>query len=149
MGDTWLAMPEESMTPDPVELAQRTVDASNARDLDALLSLYAPEAIWDSGDPDWPGERFEGREAIRSFFEEWWGTTEDMEIEAEEICAIGTGVVLAHLVQRGTPHGSTVSIEFRFATVTIWDRGLMHEIRAYGDVNKAHRAADQLAQERS
>jgi ketosteroid isomerase-like protein len=141
-------MPEESTTTDLLELAQRTVDAMNACDLDALLSLYSPDATWDSGDPAWPGERFEGREAIGAFIKEWWGTLEDMEMEANEICVVGNGVVLARLVQRGTPHGSAISMEFRFATVSIWVSGLIQEIWAFGHVDQARRAAERLAKER-
>ncbi len=106
-------MSEESTTPDLVELAERTVDATNAGDLDALLGLYSPDAVWDSADPDLPGERFEGRAAIRSFFEEWFGTIEDVQVEAEEIRDVGRGVVFAHLVQRASPRGGAASIEFR------------------------------------
>jgi ketosteroid isomerase-like protein len=142
-------MPEESATTALVELAQRTVDATNAGDLDALLSLYSPDAAWDSGDPDWAGERFEGREAIGAFIREWWGAIEGMQMEATEICSLGSGVILAHLVQRGRPHGSAVSIEFRFATVSIWVSGLIREIWAFGQIDKARRAAVSLAKERA
>jgi ketosteroid isomerase-like protein len=120
-------MSEESTTVEPVVLARRTLDAANARDLDALLGLYASDAVWDSADPDLAGERFEGRDAIRRFFEEWWAAVEDMEMQATEIRDVGNGVVLSQLVQRGRPLGSTVSIEFRFATVSIWADGLIQE----------------------
>jgi ketosteroid isomerase-like protein len=140
---------EESETPDPVELAERTVDATNAGDLDALLDLYSPEAVWDSADPDLPGERFEGRAAIQSFFEEWFGTIEDVQVEAVEIRDVGCGVVFAYLVQRARPRGSAASIEFRFATVTVWIDGLIHQVWVYLSVDAARRAAVQLAEERS
>ena len=41
-------MSEESTTPDLVELSQRLTDAINARDIDAAISFYAPDAVWDS-----------------------------------------------------------------------------------------------------
>ena len=39
-------MPEESTTPDPVELVRRFNDAWNRRDVDAFLSLLAPEVVY-------------------------------------------------------------------------------------------------------
>jgi len=35
-------MPEESTTPDLVARMQRYVDAANAHDVDAVMSLFAP-----------------------------------------------------------------------------------------------------------
>jgi hypothetical protein len=38
-------MPEESTTPDLVELVRETVEAGDRGDVDALLTFYAPDAI--------------------------------------------------------------------------------------------------------
>ena len=40
-------MPEESTTPDLVELVREAVAAGSRRDLDALMSFYARDAVWD------------------------------------------------------------------------------------------------------
>jgi len=39
-------MAKESTTPDLVELVRFTFEAANRRDFDAILDVYAPEAIW-------------------------------------------------------------------------------------------------------
>ena len=39
--DTHRTMPDESTTPD-LDLLQRSIDALNARDIDAAMNLYAP-----------------------------------------------------------------------------------------------------------
>jgi hypothetical protein len=69
--------------------------------------------------------------------------------EAEEIRDVGRGVVFAHLVQRASPRGSPASIEFRFATVTVWIDGLIHQVWVYLSADAARRAAVQLTEERS
>ena len=45
--DTDLAMSEESTTPDPAELAGRSFAAAGRHDIDALMSFYAADAVWD------------------------------------------------------------------------------------------------------
>ena len=41
-------MPEESTTPDLVELTRRAVEASNAGDIDAAMSFCAHDAVYDA-----------------------------------------------------------------------------------------------------
>jgi hypothetical protein len=40
-------MPEEFATPDLVELARLGYAASGCGDIDAIVSPYAPDAVWD------------------------------------------------------------------------------------------------------
>jgi hypothetical protein len=56
-------MAEESTTPDLALLVQRRVDAMNARDFDAAMTFYAPDAVYDSSAMGLG--RFEGSAAIR------------------------------------------------------------------------------------
>jgi hypothetical protein len=42
-------MAEESTTSDLVELSRRLVEAGNRHDFDAVMSFYAPVAIWAEG----------------------------------------------------------------------------------------------------
>jgi ketosteroid isomerase-like protein len=64
-------MSEESTTPDLVERVQRGVDATNARDFDAVMSFYAPDAVVVATGMS---TSFEGVAAIRRFFEDWIGS---------------------------------------------------------------------------
>jgi ketosteroid isomerase-like protein len=61
-------MPEESTTPDPVELTRRTFEVGNRRDFDAVVSFWRPDYVWDLS-PMGLGI-YEGAEAIRAFFED-------------------------------------------------------------------------------
>ena len=45
-------MSDESKTPDVVELARRRPEASNRRDMNALMSLFAPDAVYDTSPSD-------------------------------------------------------------------------------------------------
>jgi ketosteroid isomerase-like protein len=64
-------MPQESTTPDVV-LMRCAFAAGNRHDLDAVVSLYAPDAVWNLSDAGLG--TFEGLAAIGSFLGEWWGT---------------------------------------------------------------------------
>ena len=70
-------MPEESTTPDLVELVRRRMDAGDSGDADAMTSFFAPDGVWDSSPMGL--EVYEGQAAIRRFFEDWWGLTRRLE----------------------------------------------------------------------
>jgi ketosteroid isomerase-like protein len=137
-------MPEESTTPDLVELAQRLTDAINARDFDAVISFYAPDAVFDQ--PTFGV--FEGRAAIRSFIEDWFGAYDEIETEAEERRDLGQGLAFVVYVQRGRLRGSTRSVHARVGVVNTWDDGLITRTTVYTDVDEGRAAAERLAQER-
>ena len=55
---------DESTAPVLVELTRQVIDAGNRRDLDAVMSLYAPDVVWES--LDGLGV-FDGVTAVRGF----------------------------------------------------------------------------------
>jgi ketosteroid isomerase-like protein len=57
-------MPEESTTPDLVELPRSFAEAAKRRDFDAMLSPFVPDAVWEAAPL---GVSFEGVAAIRGF----------------------------------------------------------------------------------
>jgi ketosteroid isomerase-like protein len=136
---------EESTTPAPLELSQRTLDAVNARDIDAAISFYAPDAVYDM--PEAFGV-FEGHAAIRGLFEEWLGAYDELEVEIEEIRDLSRGVVFGVLVMRGRPRGSAGWVQFRYGSVLTWIDGLCERHTDYPNVDEARAAAERLAQER-
>ena len=137
-------MPEKSTTPDPEELAQRLTDAINARDFDAVTSLYAPDAALDQ--PTFGV--FEGRAAIRSFIEDWFGAYDEIETEAEERRDLGHGLAFVVYVQRGRLRGSTRWVHARVALVNAWVDGMIQRTTLYLDIDEARAAAERLAEER-
>lgn len=83
-------MADESGTPDLVELARRAFAAGGRRDFDAVLSFYAPDAVWET--PNGGVGPFKGALAIRTFMEDWTGTYEDYRLEVEELGCIAVFV---------------------------------------------------------
>jgi ketosteroid isomerase-like protein len=138
-------MPEQSTTPDPVELLHRTLEAANRRDFDAMTRYFTPDGVWDTT-PLGMGV-FEGREAIRTFLADWIGAYEDYTVKAEEVRDLG-GVTFALLVQQGRPSGSGGFVSLRYVSVTTWRNGLAERSTQYTDIEEARAAAERLAEER-
>jgi ketosteroid isomerase-like protein len=136
-------MADESTNPDLVELARRSAEAESP---EAAVSFYAPEAVWDAS--PWGMGVFEGKAAVRAFFEEWGASYTDMEWRAEEIRDLGNSVTFAVILQRGRVVGSSGSVQLRYASVAEWRDGLIVRNTTYTDIDEARAAAERLAQER-
>jgi ketosteroid isomerase-like protein len=78
-------MAEESTTPDLAERWRQTNEAFVRRDFDAMMSFFAPNAVWDLSSAG--VGRFEGAAAIRGFHEDWIGSYEEYEnqLEAQDL----------------------------------------------------------------
>ena len=139
-------MSQESTTPDLVEFARRRVDAADSRDIDAMMSFLAPDAVWDSTPMGL--EVFEGSAAIRRFLEDWWGTWADHSIEVEQVVDLGRGVVFAPVREDGRLVGSDSRVEHRRGLVFLFVRGVVARHTAYRDIDEARAAAERLAKER-
>ena len=139
-------MYEESRTSDLVELMGRAFEAANRRDLDAVASSFAEDATFDGRGVGGP---FEGRAAIRSLLEDWFGAYEELEFGLEEVRDLGNGVVFAVVVQEGVPAGSAGHGHFRQREgwVFLWERGLIARLSTH-DIDEARAAAERLAEER-
>jgi ketosteroid isomerase-like protein len=139
-------MPEESTTPDVAELIRRSVEAVNERDYDRAMTVFAPGAVWDTS-PIGLGT-FEGREAVRKFFEDWIGTFEEWEVELEDLRDLGNGVVFYVQVHRARPPGGSGSLELRHGYTATSAHGLVEVVVVQADIDQARTAAERLAKER-
>jgi uncharacterized protein (TIGR02246 family) len=137
-------MSEESTTPDLVELVRRQAEAANRRDLDAVMRSFAPDAVFDGRVV---GDHYEGRAAIRSFLEDWFGTYEELEFGLEEVRDLGKGVVFAVVTQNGRLVGSAGHVRQREGWVYVWVGGLIARLTTY-ELDEGRAAADRLAEER-
>jgi ketosteroid isomerase-like protein len=139
-------MTQESTTPDVVECARSSFETINRGDFDAFMSFWGPDPVsYTSGRGL---GTFEGRAAVRGFFEDWLSSYEEFEVVAEEIVDLGNGVTHAILRQGGRPIGSSGEVRVRFASVGLWVNGLVVQVTNYTDLHKARAAAERLAQER-
>jgi hypothetical protein len=137
------AMPKESATPD---LIRCIVEAWSRRDIEAVMSFFAPDGLWDMS-PMGMGTSG-GASAIRQFCAEWWGGYDQYQIEAQEIVELSNGVAFVVTEQRGRPVGSSGFVGFRSAAVAIWRDGLLERVTSYTDLDEARAAAKRLAQDR-
>jgi len=138
------AMADASTTPDVVELARRHLEASNRRDFDAVMSFWAPDAVY-------VGRlgTFEGAPAIRGLLEDMLASPyEDFHTEYEEIIDLGNGVGFSVNIFTGHPVGISGEVQSRFASVAIWTKSVIERFIVYTDIDEARAAAERLAQER-
>jgi ketosteroid isomerase-like protein len=141
-------MPEESTTPDLVELTRGAFEAVSRRDLDALMHFYAPDALLDTTRTVGVAPR--GRAAIRGLLEDWIGAYEELEWVHDEPLDLGSGVVFAVVRQKGRPVGTIGHVQQREGWVWVWVDGLIASHTTYpaNDIDEARAAAERLAQER-
>jgi ketosteroid isomerase-like protein len=139
-------MREESTTSELVERWRRSFSAFNSGDVDAALSLWGPDPVWDLS-PMGLGV-YEGLPAIRDFWEDWVDAYEEWKAEAEEMLDLGNGVTLAVVIQKGRPVGSSGDVGLRYAAVGVWAEDVIVRITNYGDIDEARAAAERLADSR-
>ncbi len=139
-------MPEESTTPDLVELARRMIEADSFDEWAILAEqLYAPNAVWDQG--GMLGS-VEGFAAIRAFVEDYWLMWEDHHHYAEEVLDLGHGVVYSVVREHGRMKGSDAYVESRNAWVILWVERRVVRATRYKDIDEARAAAERLAESR-
>jgi ketosteroid isomerase-like protein len=138
-------MPEESRTTDPVECVRRHFEAGNRRDIDAVMSSFAADAVLEGRAL---GDLFEGQAAIRGFVESWFGVYEELKFTLEEVHDLGNGVVLAVVLQEARPAGIAGRVQQREGWVYLWVDGLIARFAAAG-IDEARDAAERLAHERA
>lgn len=141
--DTGRKVSDKSTKSDPVELVRKQAEDANRRDLDAVMNVFAEDAVLDGRGA---GNFSEGRAAIRSFVEGWFDTHEELRFEFEEVSQLGNGVVFAVCVQDARLLGSAGHIRQREEWVYIWAQGLIARLTTY-DVDEGRAAAEQLAAE--
>jgi len=130
--------------PDLLLHTRRLQDATNARDFDAIMSHFAPDAevdIMGFGE-------LKGHAAIREFFEDWIGAYEQYTFEFEEIHDLGGGVAWGVADLRGRLPGTSAWVQLRYAAVTSFTNGLIAHQTNYTDIDAARAAAERLAEER-
>jgi ketosteroid isomerase-like protein len=145
--DTRWTMSEESTTPDLLELARVSLEAVNRRDLDALMTLVAFDAAYDTS-PSGMGV-YEGHAAIRAFLKGYWDCFEELRFELEEAVDLGNGVTFIVNRQVARPLGSTAYVRTREAHVVEWVEGMVVRLTVYNDIDEGRAAAERLAESRA
>jgi ketosteroid isomerase-like protein len=138
-------MPEESTTPDPVELMRQAIAASRRGNWDVAMALFAPDVVWESLDGL---GTFEGASAVRGFLEDFRSGYESFDTEPEEILNVAGGIVFVVIRHTGRLRGGAGGVEGRFAWAIVSEQGLVVHVIAGSDIGKVREAAERLSPER-
>lgn len=138
-------MPQEPQTPDLVALMRQVFEAGRRADVDALMDFYAPDVILEVPDA---GLTFDGPQAVRGFYDDFFGLWEGFTSELEETLDLGHGVGLTVIRNHGRPIGSSAEAQQRAAWVSAWVHRRINRVEIYVDVDLARSAAERLAEER-
>jgi ketosteroid isomerase-like protein len=136
-------MSGESTPPDGVASTRRFYDALNARDVDAVLSMFDPDLVWDVS--RWGLGEHGGHRAIRNFLDDWMGEEVAYRVEVAELDDLGQGVVLVVVVHLLPGTGGSGILPVRSATVFEWAGSTATRITAYRDIDEGRAAARRLA----
>jgi len=140
-------MANELPNPGLVEFIGDLVESTNRRDVHALVRHYAPDAVLDTS--RWDMGIHEGPAAIRRVFAHWLDVYEDVEIGADEVLALGSGVVLAVFRESGRPSSREDRVRMRVAWVYEWAEGMIVRATAFREIDEARVAAEQAAARRT
>jgi ketosteroid isomerase-like protein len=143
--DTPRTMSEESTPPDLVELTRHAVESGAAGDVDATLSHYTSESVWDLSRVGL-GE-YTGIESIRRFVTDWIGLYEELRVDVREVLDLGGCVTLAVVHMDGRLVGSTAQVAVDYASVVTWSDAAIVRVTHYSDIEDARAAAERLAEE--
>src|SRR5260370_13736389 len=80
-------MQEVAQTTSTIEVINQFNDAFNRHDVQAVMALMTEDCIFDNTYPPPDGERFEGQEAVRHFWEEFFRASPDAVFQSGEMFA--------------------------------------------------------------
>jgi hypothetical protein len=90
----------------------------------------------------------EGATAVRGFVEDWLGSYDVFNTEAEEVIDIGSGVTFVVGRQSGRLLGAAGRVEQHVAPAITWEQGLIARVVAGIDLDGVGATAERVAQER-
>lgn len=76
-----------------IAVAGRFNEAFRGRDVDAVMAAMTDDCVFESTAPP-DGYRYEGRAAVRAFWEEFFSSSPEAKFETEEIFSAGDRVVV-------------------------------------------------------
>jgi ketosteroid isomerase-like protein len=137
---------DECIPSDLLALAERQLEAVNRRDLDALMSMYVSDVVYDTSSAGLG--MYKGIDAMRVLIKDYWDAFEDLTFELEELRDLGSGVTFHVVRQHARPLGSPQYIENHEAHVSEWVDGKIVRVAVYLDVDEGRSAAERLARAR-
>ena len=130
------------MSQENVEVIRRGWEAWLRGDIDALVSEWDTNVVWDTSHfRNWPESAYYGIEGVRKFLAEWLEVWGEYEIEVEEILPSPDGRVVSLFSHHGKGHQSGVPMDLEMANIATLQGGRVMRIDNYGDRDEALEAA--------
>jgi ketosteroid isomerase-like protein len=127
------------MSQENVEIAKRSVDAFNRRDIDALLDLVTPDCVMSSQLLDASAD-FQGREGVERFYTMLSESWEEFRSVIEDYRDLGDHVLMLGR-NTGRGKGSGVTVDAPTGAIYNFRDGKVSRIRLYLDPGEALGAA--------
>jgi len=128
------------MSQENVEIVRRGYEHFGATG-DFQEEIFDPDFVWDMSTFSWPGQQvYPDIEGARSFMADWLDTSEDWEIELEQLVDAVDDVV-AVVRQRGRSKATGLPVDMHFAQRWTLRDGLQIRMRMYADPHEALEAA--------
>src|SRR5436190_190998 len=131
------------MSQENVDQFKRGLEASNRRDIEALVKTLDPEVEWSPAFPVLLGEEAEvyrGHDGIREMFRGFYDVVDEIHVEYSEIRDLGDRVMgIGRGRTRGTASGAAT--ESPFACISDFKNGKAIRVRTYLDHAEALEAS--------
>ena len=87
-------MREDTLTLSTIEVINKFNAAFNQHDVQAVMNLMTKDCVFENTYPSPDGERFEGQDAVRRYWEEFFGSSPSSVFQSEEMIALGDRCVV-------------------------------------------------------
>jgi ketosteroid isomerase-like protein len=106
------------MSQENVDQFKRGAEASNRRDIEALVETLDPEVEWTAFPGVWLGEESEvyrGHDGIREMFRGFYDVVDEIHVEYSEIRDLGDRVIgIGRIRMRGKASGAATELPFAY-----------------------------------
>ncbi len=79
----------DTTTAATLQTIDRFNEAFNRHDVDAIMALMTDDCIFENTSPAPDGQRYEGQDAVRAFWQGMFASTPDAHFDTEEMFAAG------------------------------------------------------------
>jgi ketosteroid isomerase-like protein len=129
------------------ELTRRAFSLWNDRDLEELLEMFEPEAVWDMRPAEIPGMgEYRGHDAIRRWFGQWLEVFPDSDVEVRAVEVRGEWG-MASIQQSASGGSSGAAVEFSYWGVGHWRDGRLTFVENFMDPDLTRAAFERHAQD--
>jgi ketosteroid isomerase-like protein len=139
-------MIEESTTPDLVRIARQAYEAVSRGDFDAVMSLFAADAVYELSEAGWGPSRARRQSGASSRTGIAAGRNAGLRRRSFSIS--GTASCFTCFGRAGRLVGGDGRVEQRLASLATWANGKIEWLKDYRDIDQARADAERLAAER-